>query len=48
MIGLAVNTKACRQKCDTAESLDLGQSDVKAGKLESILQARRHTYIWVS
>lgn len=48
MISLAVNTKACRQKYDTTETLDLGQSVVKAGELESIFQARRYTYIWVS
>lgn len=48
MISLAVNTKACRQKYDTTETLDLRQSVIKAGELESIFQARRNTYIWVS
>ena len=47
MIRLAANTKACRQKYDTTETLDLDQSVVTAGELESIFQARRHTYIWV-
>lgn len=48
MITFAVNTEACRQKYDTTKALDLGQSVLKAGELESIFQARRHTYIWVS